>query len=579
MIRRLAPVVVSLVCLLAATALSAAEDVLKLVPESAQGLVVVNRLADLDSRLQAAAQELQLPLPSLMGKLKEMNVTDGLDENGSAAFVFLPSGEMMGPPAPLMLVPVTDYAKFLAGLKPEDAKAEVAKVMLPSPDTCVRKVGNYAAMTDSKHRAVIEKLTVASEIPAAFTHWKVFLGKSDVAVMILPVGIKQLCAMGQMGLQMAKMKMSQLPGEQGKQAVAAMDLYGQLLQKMPKEVTALGIALQLDKQHVLRLATRTSLAPEGHWAALVDQMPHPENNLLEGLPGQTFFMAGGAAFSEQLCDAMIAMAADMIKAMPNLYDLSPEQVAKMPQHFAAAKYVKSVAMMMGIPKENEPLYAAMVGAVRVDDSAAYMAAYEKDMKNYGEFLKGSHSPMLRPIAVTKDDVGGTPGLRLTTEMPQTPAGPAAAATEHAMEAMFGPGGKISVWVAPAGDKHVVFGYVSKEHVAEVAAAIKQGKADLTADEDVAKTTALLQRQAAAVGFISPAGTVKFIARALPAFVPSMNAPPNLPELTKTPIGFSVSTASHEVRTLMVVPGEVLKSIVGAAGAAFRPHAGSPGPGM
>ena len=76
MIRRFAMTGRAAGVLLALMASLAAAAVLKLVPESAWGVAVVNRLADLDARLQALGKEMQLPVPSFLDRVKQMNMTN-----------------------------------------------------------------------------------------------------------------------------------------------------------------------------------------------------------------------------------------------------------------------------------------------------------------------------------------------------------------------------------------------------------------------------------------------------------------------------------------------------------------------
>ena len=54
MLRRIRVWAVLTVCVLATSLASAAEDVLRLVPDSAAGLVVINRPAALDAKIQSA---------------------------------------------------------------------------------------------------------------------------------------------------------------------------------------------------------------------------------------------------------------------------------------------------------------------------------------------------------------------------------------------------------------------------------------------------------------------------------------------------------------------------------------------
>ena len=99
------------------------------------------------------------------------------------ALVLLPP-RRLSPPHSIILVPVSDYAKFLAQFDPETPRPKVTKVTFPGNTGFARKIGHYAAFTDPEHREVLEKtLKVAEEIPAILSGWRVFLGKSDAAMV------------------------------------------------------------------------------------------------------------------------------------------------------------------------------------------------------------------------------------------------------------------------------------------------------------------------------------------------------------------------------------------------------------
>ena len=87
---------------------------------------------------------------------------------------------------------------------------------------------------------------------------------------------------------------------------------------------------------------------------------------------------------------------NMMKAAPALYGLSDKQIAKLPQLPQAFKGARSVSFTWGVGSADEPLYAAAVGAIRVDDSAAFMSNYEKDMKRYSEASRASIVPSCNP---------------------------------------------------------------------------------------------------------------------------------------------------------------------------------------
>jgi hypothetical protein len=566
MSRRLALAMLPLVCSLFLTTAQAlaADDILKLVPDSALGFVVLNGPGAADAKLQQLGREMQLPIPSLLARLsKKGGIRDGLDEKGTVALLVLPPAGAGPWPTPILLVPVTDYGKFLAQFKPEDAAAAVTKIELWGAQVCVRKIGFYAALTDASHREALEEtLKLSPEVPAALAPWGAWLAEKDVAVVILQPGIKLLSAQVQMGIQVLKSSMGQA-GEQAKQAAAAFDIYAKLFQAAEKEVSAAGLGVRLDKQGVLHVTKRARLVPDGSWARLAAIVKPANENLLTGLPAGPFVAAGGGALPEEIWEPLMQISLDMMKSMPNVYGLSAEQVDQMPKTaITSMKKVRGLSMVMGLGPKGTSLYSKMVVVMRVEKSDTFMADYDDAIKQYAEFLKKVDSPVLQPIDVEKTEIDGVRALQMTMKAPKQPAGLQTPQYAEMMEAMFGPGGKITVWAVPADEHTVVIGYVSKEPLQQAIRAIKQGAAGLAGDADVSKTAALLPANAPWIGLLSPRGTIEFAKQMIPAFAPpGAKAEIKIPEFAKTPpIGFAVTTAPGEIQGHMVVPAEVLKEI-------------------
>jgi hypothetical protein len=549
----------------AASSAVAIDEILKLTPESALGVVVVNRPATLDAKFQALAQEMQLPPFSPLTMLKQrLKIGEGVKETGTVGLILLPGDDDSSAPAPILLIPVTDYTKFIEPLEPENAADAVTKLKLLPGDTYVRNIGNYAVMTDEEHREVLEKsLKLAKDIPAGLAPWRDWLSGQDAAGIALSPGIKQFSAKVQEGLAATK---SMLEGgnDQMQKTAAVFDLYALLFQTAETEVDAVGFGVQLDKQKTLRLTKRVALTPGGKWAQYAAQVHAAKDPLLAGLPDEPFVAAGGAALSDSLLSGFMTASAEIIKAMPGYYGLNDEQVAKVAEATKKSNLHgnQSMAFLLGVGEENEPIYAGLAGVVRVDDAQAYMASYEKFITEYAALVKEIGSPMLGVFEIEKSDVGGIAGLQITVQMPQPPDNEQAPQFNAMMETMFGNGGKAVCWIVPADEHHIVMGYVNQDCVSRMIEVIKQGKPGLEANADVAKTMALLLPDAAAAGYVSLAGAVSFVKRIVATVVPQAGISQKIPDFPPTPpIGFSLTTSPNEVQTSAIVPVEVLKAVV------------------
>ncbi len=564
MTRRFAPVALLMGCvLLAASFATAAEDYLKLVPDSAMGILVVNDPAVLDAKLQSFGRQMQLPVPSMLAMIDHFGVRKGFDEKGTVALIVLPSDNEFMPLAPILLIPVADYDKLLEPFKREKLPDEpVDEVHGFNAVFYARNIGGYAAVTDAMYRDILfeKNLKLSKEVPANLTQWRQWLAEHDAGGVILPSGVKFISSNVQKGLQTVQ---SALGGnEQMESMVGVFDLYGKIFQAAEQEVTGWGFGLKLDEKNTFTLSDRLLLVPGGKWAGFVEKVRPIRMNLLAGLPDGPFVAAGGGAFSDAMMDAMMKCSMNMIKNMRGLYGLSEEQADKMSELSQdMMKGSRAMSMFMQVGQVDEALYSKCIFVMRVDDSQQFMSRYEEQIKRYSEFMKGLDNPMFQPIEVEKTEVGGAAALQLTMKAPQLPGNMQSPQQEQMIKFLFGPEGKLNAWIVPA-DKHtVVVGYVNKELLQRTIEAVKQGKPGLTGRSEVKKTAALLPSDAVAVGYLSPSGLIGLLKQVVPSFAPP-GANLTFPEFPQTPpIGFAVTTAPNEVQSRMVVPGEVIQASI------------------
>ena len=543
----------------------AEDDILKLVPEQALGFVVLNRPAAADAKLQELGQQLKLPIPSLFTMLEGPGgIRKGLDKNRPVAVLALPSKDDKSPPTMIGLIPVSDYASFLEQFKSEDTVAGVTKIQVSGVPTAVRNVGRYAAITLFDFRETLEKdVKLADEVPAALAPWRTWLAEKDAAAVVLAPGIRALSAKVQQGIAAIKPLMAQTGG-QAKQAAAALDMYVMLFQAAEKEVASFGVGIERDAQGVIRLSKRARLVPGGDWAGFIAGAK-PPRNVLAGLPDGPFVFAGGGPLSEATMSKMMDLSFGLIKNMREMYGLSEEQ-AKTFSELAKEKFpaVRGFSFLLGTGKNDEPILSQMLGIMWVKNSETFMADYEKYLARYSRIVEKIDSPMFQPAQVEKSELDGIHGLKVTMSVPQMPNMPPQSA--KMMERMYGPGGKITIWVVPCSEHAVVMSYGGQSSLRQAMAVIKEGKPGLAANEELAKVAALLPSGTTWVAYLSPKGIVDFVNRTIAAALPP-GIGVKVPEFGATPpLAIAVTTGPDEVEVHVIVPAEVVKAIGGLVGA-------------
>ena len=111
----------------------------------------------------------------------------------------------MPPVAPVVLIPVTDYGKFMAELHPQDAQAVVATVQFPRGNGHVRKVGHYAALTPAPYRQLLEKdFAGGKNLGIGLAGWQKWLEEKDVELVITRPGLEMAGTYVKLGLAMLK---------------------------------------------------------------------------------------------------------------------------------------------------------------------------------------------------------------------------------------------------------------------------------------------------------------------------------------------------------------------------------------
>ncbi len=547
---------------------ASAANVLEVIPADALGFVTVNRLADADAKLVSLGERMKLPIPSALTAMKKMaGIEEGLDEKGAMAWVLLSGGEEEFEPVMIAFVPVTDYQAFIAQLEPEKPTAKITTVEIGFEKLAVGQAGDFAAITEASNRRFLKRVLKSTEsIAGQLAPLQDWLDENDGSLVVTRQGIEAITTAARKGLKDAKEAMAAMGGDDAQMAVAGLSMYDGLFDAMEAEVETFAAGARLDDQGNMHLLSRTRFVAGGQAAKMASDFKGFEGQPLAGLPSGPFVFAGAGVMPEGMAEAMMKMSIGMMKAMPQLYGLDEEQAEKLLRpSIEMMKSMRSMSMRLGVGKEGASIYSEMNGIMRVDDAASFMADYAKYMKAFSSAVGGGEGATkgLFKIKSKEIEIDGRPALQFEMAIPTAGmggTGPGAAEMKKMMERMFGPGGKIMVYIAAADDHTVVFVYTSKDELRRCLEAVRNPQGSLSADRGVAKTDALLPDDAPWVGYWSPGGTVAFVQRMMAMFVPATEEGFKLPDFPETPpVGFAAKLASGELQTDMVVPAAVLEA--------------------
>jgi hypothetical protein len=526
-----------------------ATEFLKVIPDEALGFAVVRNLGDSNAKVLALAKLVNAPLPGDPLALVKMalGVDKGFDEKGSLLTVVLAENDE---PVPVVLLPVTDYKEFVTPLKPKKTDGTITEAEVGNDTMLVARKGNYAAFADPKGRAALQKLLAAKkDVSAATAPLQTWLGNSDAALVVTGSGVKLACTRMRDALKQFRANLRAVLGPQAEMVTAQLDAADGLLKSAETDVTHVALGATIDPKRNITVNLQALFAKGSGFAKRAAEIAPLAGGSLAGLPAGPFAIAGGGPYPEGAAEALMSFSAQMIKATAP--DLSKENAQKLEQAYVQmAKGMRGTTLLMGVGKAKEPFLSSIVGVMKVDDAATYLASYEKGLKDLNDVLKDARQAA---PSVKKVDVGGAAGLEVAVDL----AADAPGLPKQLIELLAGEGGKMTVTMAAVDAKTIVYRYSGADGLKEFMQVYKAKKAALAADTDVAKTTALLPAGAQWAWYVSPQGTLDVAGRLAGA----VGVPLALPPFPKTPpvaLAFKLSAAGLEGQ--LAIPAGVFEGI-------------------
>jgi hypothetical protein len=499
-------------------------------------------------------------------------VREGLDEKGAVLLTVLPGKE--NGPMPLLFIPVTDYAKFIAQFKPGDATGEVVEFNIGRAEFAATKKGSYAVLTEPRQRdrlkeAAAEK-TGSLGLAAALISW---IGKHDAYFVAMPDGIKQAVKPIRNGLEEAKRSFP-ADNEQLKNVAAVFEIYDQILAGIEKEVTHFGVGLRID-DGTIYINSQSTFVPGGSLARAAADVKAPAERGLALVPSGQYLLAFDGVFPESWFKGLGRLSAQFMGIMSaqSGKELSDEDLKRMTEAMEnSMRGIQSMAFRMGILRPDRSLYDSMSGVLQVEDARQYVANYEKTAREMSKLFDNAGHPVFKSYKVAKADVDGVAALELAMDMSGMLDAAGDPMQRKMMEMMFGPGGKLTAYIAPADADTVAMAY-SKEALRATLDSVKNKGEALAADEDIQRTLKLLPGDAQWIGFLSPKGVVDSGKTIVQQVAPGI--PGQLPPFPDTPpVGFGARMTAEGLETSLVIPKDVLAGI-GAYSQTMRQNFGPP----
>lgn len=547
-----------LAVLIAATGrkpLSAADDVLDIVPNDALAVVVVNNMEETAGKLADTAGKLKLPPMNVLALAKaQTGITQGIDDKGSLGIAVVPGA--MGAPTLLAIIPTSDYKALIEPFSVEDPDANVVQAKVRQMKIAIAKKGDFVVACQAKDADVLKKALAAEPLSGDVEGLKPWLAEQQAFAIATPTGIKMAQAQALAGLAMVKAQLEG-QGDQAKTAVAGLSFYESIFKALDKEISYCAIGVQLDDDGSIHLLSRSLLAEGGVLAKASESAGEGQQDLLKHLPQGPFVFAAGGVYPESLAKEMMGVSMSMMQSLPGGDKMTPEELEQMIEISKdSMKGMRSMAMFMGVGEEGQSLYSDMVIVLDVESSPRYMKTYAEVMKKMSDAM--GEDAFLK-FETAEVDIDGRSALELTVDMKSLLTMSQDPKAEAMMATLFGKDGKLPVYMTPVDKNTIVGAYVSKDRLSKAIKAIEQDEPELADDPDVAKTLAMLPEGSQWVALWSLQGTRSLVVRMIGAIEPDIRT--KVPELPASPpIGMSAKLSPGTFDTAVVLPMDAIQAV-------------------
>ena len=460
--QRLLVVVLAILTIAPAAVLHAADDVLSVIPENALGFVVVRNATHTSDKIAGLTEKLDVTAPNLLAFVQSLTgLAEGVDFDGDAALALVTERADGDAPVPVLILPVSDFDAFVKSLNGVKAQDGIYTMTLAGKPCAAMHKGDFAVIAEASNQAILTVIASnTTGVGAQLEPIASWTRQTDVYVVALPRGITMVQRGILSGLAVLKLQMEK-QGQQAETAVSGLKIYEQLFGAADKEIALIAAAVRLNDTGDIHLLSRTIPKPDGVLTRLSANNKPVEGDLFRGIPQGRFVFAAGGVYPASVMKDMTDWSMQIIKSWPGV-TLNEQQASDFTALvLKSVQGLQGMSMSMGVAAEGEPLYGNMVLALQVDDAEAYMETYQTTIEKIVEIGRDSGSPFF-DYEVSRFDVDGLQGLQLTMDMnamialqpgPQEPQ-------KAMMQAMFGEGGKMRIYLTAA-DRNTILGtYVS-----------------------------------------------------------------------------------------------------------------------
>ena len=489
-----------LMLLLTAPGVARAGEILQEVPNDSLGVVIVHRLVDFDAKAKWLSLELRNSAFSPLVFLKTVtNVQDGLDQDGDFMLAVYPDARSEKSRFRFGIwLPVSDYARFAKSIGASSVDG-ISTVTIAGEDLLVARRGDWALVMDIDQRERLTQLVAAAPSPALsppISGWKKWIDGNDATIIAYSAGVRELlswvddsngdskaddddAADDVFGDRPARERAQNAPGAHRGTPPGVLgkllDEYHNWTAASPAiahtieqaNMVGCGFQLQLNKTELnsLRVGLRVAFN-DGFEAEAAD--------LQAGLPDSIydkggFSLAGGGRLPKSVietiaCGYLQTIAADMKKEeRTELDEDSLQQLNEAVEH--AAGDIRAAMVVTQPGDKLPPIYTNNFAVLRVTSTPDFVGRLTEVMRLWNKANRDAEGDAKLIFAVEPMKVGERDAQQYSLDFATMLGGPAVPEIRQSMEKLFGPGGKLRLWVVPTDEHTVLLGQGTEEQVA------------------------------------------------------------------------------------------------------------------
>jgi hypothetical protein len=550
----------------------AAESVLDHLPDDALGFVVIRNLGEVEQDVARLWKEIKVPLPTPLAFVRATTgLGSGIDPQGDALLAFLPGGEGPMQFQPLLMLPVADYDK-LSGPLGGDPDGEICRVVIAGQEVLLARDGDYALLMNLEHEPTLQRLVqLPPEKVAALEPLQSWIADNDLVVSLMPAGVQLLLELGKSGVAGQRAQYQDQFSDPDfaellQQMQQTLSMAEALLGIAEEEIEAAAVGISIDAATNVRLSERFVLKPTGSLADASGVSPLKQSPLADARD-QPFVAVGGGPIPESYADFTTRLSVGLLQQFPQAYgfeDLEPADWEKLAASTRASlEGLQSMSVVFLPGSGTDPLYSNFLGTLRVEDSAKYLASYQRSIAQWNSLMAKSSSDVRFEYEVEEVTLENHPALLMKADISAAVADPNVPQMSAMMEAMFGKDGIMRIYLVAVDEHTLKFTLADEERT--VAWLRSQSQVGPTLDKSpaVVQSLALINPEAAWTAVVSPQGCVVWFKRMFDIFSAQFGgAPtPNIPPFPDSPPwAFSFHLADRQFQCEMAWPIETIRAI-------------------